>query len=92
MTSPRDLANGAPWWLKQAFGPGLAIFLLLWLLGALPFMPTPVWGQVFAAIEQHDRTTKALLRVQRLTCSAAWKGEPDIQRQCWEREKNGEGP
>ena len=25
MTSPRDLANGAPWWLRQAFGPGLAV-------------------------------------------------------------------
>ena len=97
MTSPRDLANGAPWWLKQAFGPGLAIFLLLWLLGLLPFLPNPIWTQVLTAIGAqaeatqkqlgaNERNIQELLRVQRLTCAAAWKTEPAVQRECWRAE------
>lgn len=83
--------NGMPWWFRQAFGPGLAVFLLLWVLGLMPFLPNPIWTQVFAAIDKQGQATQELLRVttqdllkiQRMTCAGVWKGEPTVQRECW---------
>ena len=82
------IAKRMPWFFKIALGPGLGVVLLFWLLGAFPWMPSPV-SQIHQAIaaaasemKRHEATMDRLLRVNVLICRGVWREIPDVQREC----------
>lgn len=85
----RSLLNGGmPTILRLASGPGFAVVLVLWLLGAFPWMPSPIGrlettvAAVDALLTKHEATTLRLLRVEVLICRGMWQGNNEMQRQC----------
>lgn len=88
--SPRPEATGSTWWLTLINGASVstvALFLLLWVLGALPFLPFPIWTQLGNAIAAHDRNTQEGIRVQRVICSLLAKDDAASRRECWRSEQ-----
>ena len=80
--------NGIPWYFRAALGPGLGAVLLFWLLGAFPWMPSPVnqihqaIANVAAEMKKHEGTMDRLLRVNELICRGVWRDAPYVQREC----------
>jgi len=74
------LRNGGPWW-KQVLGWTLPAFLVLYLLGAIPGLQSPLLANQ-ALFTKHEDTTKELLRTIRLVCRGVWKDSAAIQREC----------
>jgi hypothetical protein len=64
--------NSMPDWLRHVTWVGLPAFLALWMLGAIPGMPSPVWVQVHAVILAHENSSRedaaAHLRALRAIC------------------------
>ena len=79
---------GGPWWVRIAVGPTFGIFLVLWLLGAFPWMPSPLLelkqalASVSGTIATHEVTTRRLLSTNVLICRGMWRGNEEMQRQC----------
>lgn len=79
---------GVPSWIKIAFGPGLAVILVFWLLGAFPWMASPVSDvkQAIATMNdslvRHDATMRSFLGVNALICRGVWKDNEEMQNQC----------
>ena len=91
----RNGRENGPWWLKALAWIGLPGFLVLFLLGAIPGLPSPllgsqIKGEALSALTEdfrrHERTTKAQLHLLRLICRGVWKdgghNADEIQRQC----------
>ena len=75
-------------WTKLLTTLGVPTFLLLWLFGAFPFLPSPVTSRidaVAAAVERHDRMAAEAGFVLRLICDAQWRGDVERQKLCWPR-------
>ena len=81
-TPPRR--NGSPWWVRALAWIGLPAFLVLFLLGAIPGLQSPLVLSRSQAdlLERHDRDTGRILR---LICRGIWRGVPEVQEQCDER-------
>lgn len=80
--------GGVPGWLKLATGPGLAIVLVFWLLGAFPWMPSPI-GDIKQSLAdtkdtlvKHEASTRQLLHTNVLICRGIWREHAEMQRQC----------
>ena len=88
--------NGGPWWVKTLAWIGLPGFLVLFLLGAIPGLPSPLLGNqaqlttLTEDLRRHEGATKAQLHLLRMICRGAWQGQPEIQRQCGARENSNE--
>lgn len=83
--------NGGPWWARLVAPLGVSAilaFLVLYLLGALPFLPSPIdrlegaIKHVQTTADDHERTLAELVRVFRLTCRGVWRGNEEVQSQC----------
>lgn len=57
---------------------GVLCFLLLFLLGAIPLVSSPI-ARIENAIADHHRQAMGPLR---LICKAAWKDNPAMQVEC----------
>lgn len=77
----RPAVNGRPWWVQALAWIGLPAFLVLFLLGAIPGLPSPLLGNQ-AAMARHEETTRELLRIMRSVCRGVWRGTDEVQRQC----------
>ena len=79
-------ANGSngPWWAKLLGYIGVPSFLLLYVMGAFPFLPSPLLGQAEtkAMIQAHDQRTRRTSELWRLTCAGVWRGDPERQKDC----------
>ena len=73
--------NGGPWWAKLLGVIGVPSFLLLYVLGAFPFLPSPLLGHA-QVMEKHDERTRRMNELWRLTCAGVWRGDPDRQKDC----------
>lgn len=73
--------NGGPWWVRAFAWVGLPAFLILYLLGAVPGLQSPLLAQQ-GIMTKHEDTTKELLRTMRLVCRGVWQSQPEVQRQC----------
>lgn len=67
---------------------GVMAFLLVYLLGAIPGLPSPI-KQIYEAqvavaeaVKAHDQTARNAERISRLICRGVWKESPDMQDQC----------
>ena len=78
----------APWYVKLALGPGLAILLVLWAMGLIPGARSPLiqfyedHRAIADTLSAHDVSTRDALRVNRLVCRGVWRGAPEVQDQC----------
>jgi len=78
----------APWWLKIASGPGLAVLIVLWGMGLIPGVESPFFrfaadhAAIAAALDRHEQAAHDALRVNRLVCRGVWRAAPEIQDQC----------
>jgi hypothetical protein len=86
---PKPLrANGLPW--KAVLGWSLPSFLVLYLLGAVPGLPSPLLGSPAARnsdgsvkmlLQGHEETSKAQLRLLRVICRGVWSGASEERRE-----------
>ena len=89
---PKPLRNGLPW--KAVLGWSLPSFLVLYLLGAVPGLPSPLLGTLAArnnngeigkVLIKHEETSQAQLRLLKMICRGVWRQSPEaveIQAQC----------
>jgi hypothetical protein len=77
----RRPSNGRPWWLQALAWIGLPAFLVLFLLGAIPGLPSPLLGNQ-AAVTRHEETTREMLRVLRAVCRGVWRGSDEMRGPC----------
>ena len=89
---PKPLRNngplgGLPW--KAVLGWSFSSFLVLYLLGAVPGLPSPVLRNSDAGVKeilsQHEETSKAQLRLLKMICRGVWRQSSEaaeIQSQC----------
>ena len=88
--------NGMPWYFRAALGPGLGAVLLFWLLGAFPWMPSPVSqiqqsiADAALAMTKHETTAAQLLRINELICRGVWRDAPYVQRECGRPQHRGD--
>ena len=85
------LDPNAPWWTKVSLGIILA-YMALFLVGAIPGMPSPfthmeniLAEEITRMDTQHESIRlqhEALLSVSRLICQGVWRGDEALQRQC----------
>jgi hypothetical protein len=78
-------------WLRTGV-TGVLAFLLAFLLGAVPGMPSPMtelrtaMTTMTLAIAAHDTAMRGIarerLRLEELTCQGVWRGMPEMQRAC----------
>ena len=80
MSHPQN-GNGGPWWAKLIGYIGVPSFLLLYVLGAFPFLPSPMLNQA-VKLEAHDQRTRKMSELWRLTCAGVWRGDPERQKDC----------
>ena len=78
----RNGNGGLPLWLK-AFGwlvgtVGLPGLIALYLLGAIPSLPSPIAAHE-VSLERHDQGT---LRVLRMICRGIWRDIPAMAQDC----------
>ena len=81
-----------PWWLAYANKISvatLALFMLFWISGAIPWFPAPMWTKVLDAIASHDRNMQEGTRIQRVICGLLAKDDAAARRDCW-RDGNGD--
>lgn len=84
-----------PGWARAIAYIGLPSFLVLYLLGAIPMLPSPILmnqtslqateksvKEVEKTLERHERMTNESIRLWRLVCRGVWKGSPDVQEEC----------
>lgn len=69
------LNGNVPWWVRLVVIFGLPTFLLLWLLGSFPWVPSPLTVR----LEAHDRNTTAVLRT---ICKGVWQNDSRMQQEC----------
>ena len=80
--------TSAPWWLKLVAGPGLATLIVLWGMGLIPGIDSPITQfskdhqAIAATLDRHEQANKDSLRVNRLICRGVWRNEPNLQDQC----------
>lgn len=80
--------SNLPPWVQAIAIVGFPAIVAMFLLGMLPFLPSPInrlvetQNALAESIQKHDRTTREMLRIYRLTCRGIWRGEPEIQDQC----------
>ena len=71
--------GGLPW--KAVLGWSFSSFLVLYLLGAVPGLPSPVLRNSDAGVKeilsQHEETSKAQLRLLRMICRGTWRGSSE---------------
>ena len=65
----------------------LLLYLVLYLVGALPWSSSPLLGHVMgepkpAQLDAHIKTTETLLRVMRQTCRGTWQHNSEAQKGC----------
>jgi len=77
----RATANGLPLWVKIISVVGLPGFLVLYLLGAVPFLPSPLLANQ-VAVTEHENTTRSLLEITRSVCRGVWQHNPEAAKQC----------
>jgi hypothetical protein len=82
--------NGGPWWAKVVLTVGVPSFLLAFLLGAIPGLPSPFvdFKASAARLERHERTTRRLLQMTALVCEGVWQGNAEAQQRCRESVTN----
>ena len=79
---------GLPIWVKALATVFFPALVAAYLLGMLPFLQSPLskiidsQQALATALGGHERTTDALLQVQRLTCRGVWRGQPEMQEEC----------
>ena len=73
-----------PWWARWIGFVGVPSFLLLFLLGAIPWLPSPFFNlqQIHAELRSHRNETKRLINVYRLTCAGVWQNNQAQQEEC----------
>lgn len=80
--------SGIPAWARVVALVGLPGFIALYLLGAMPFLPSPIHKiqDALAAartdMHAHAIQTEALLRATRQSCRGVWRGLPEMQDEC----------
>lgn len=80
-------SNGnGPWWARLIAYVGAPTFLLAFLLGAVPGLPSPLvdFKMHGERLQRHERTTRRLLQMTALVCQGVWQGSPGQQQQCRE--------
>ena len=67
---------------------GLPGFVMLFLLGAIPYLPSPI-TEIKTALSDtrslaviHHQKTDELVRVMKQVCRGIWQGNMDAQRSC----------
>lgn len=70
-----------PWWARLVAVIGVNGFLVLYLLGAIPGMPSPIMT-IQSSLQAHGEETRDTLRVLRMVCRGVWKDVPEMQEQC----------
>ena len=81
--SDRDKNASGPLsaWMKFVSAIGVPSFLVLYLLGAIPFLPSPLLKQQ-DALAAHAVETKELARVFRVICHAVTKDDDILRALC----------
>ena len=84
--------KNVPWWVTLIGTIGVPGFIALYVLGAVPGMPSPLQRSLDATQEEHQDIKRVmfglksiqekLLDVQRTACRGTWKGNPEMQAQC----------
>ena len=88
---PKPLrGNGLPW--KAVLGWSLPSFLVIYLLGAVPGLPSPLLGGTLGArnsnggikeiLVKHEETSQAQLRLLRMICRGTWRQVPEVAGEC----------
>ena len=86
---PKPLRNGLPW--KAVLGWSLPSFLVLYLLGAVPGLPSPLLGTLAArnnggemsrVFNKHEETAQAQLRLLRMICRGTWRHIVEVAQEC----------
>ncbi len=57
---------------------GVLAFLVLFLVGAIPYLPSPII-EIKQAIAEHNRQTTGPIR---LICKGIWRDNPPMQAEC----------
>lgn len=90
----RDARNKSesPWYVKILISQGLAVFLILFLVGAIPGTTSPLveffrqHEALANTIKAHDEDSgkilRELLKTNRVMCRGVWKGNPEMQETC----------
>lgn len=87
--APLRVNGRLPW--KALLGWSLPSFLVLYLLGAVPGLPSPLLGalavrsvdaEMQAILVKHEETSLAQLRLLRMICRGAWRQVAEIQAEC----------
>lgn len=91
----RNGMSGLPAWMRALAWIGLPGFLVLYLLGAIPMLPSPILmnqtslqateksvKEMEKTLDRHERMTGESIRLWRLVCRGVWKGSPDVQEEC----------
>lgn len=74
-------------WMRLG-ATGVLAFLLAYVLGAVPGLPSPIrqildaTGTLATALAAHDQTMRDGQRINRLICRGVWKGTPEMQEEC----------
>lgn len=72
----------------QLGATGVLAFLLVYILGAVPGLPSPIRQiseaqiRLADAVKAHDQASRDAERISRLICRGVWKGVPEMQDQC----------
>ena len=80
--------SSLPPWARALAIVGLPGFIALYLLGAIPGLPSPIHelreslAALASAQTAHFNQSQQAIRLQRLICRGVWRGQPDVQSQC----------
>ena len=76
--------TGGPWWARWIAFVGIPGFLLIFLLGGIPWLPSPFLrlGEIEASLNRHGEETRRMLEIWRVTCEGVWRGDRERQGQC----------
>ena len=65
--------NGLPWWVKAVAVVGLPGFIALFLIGAIPFLPSPIFT-IQKTLDSHAAETHEQTRAIRVICNVLAEG------------------
>ena len=91
----KDGLSRLPIWVQAIAIVGFPALISVYLLGMIPFLPSPIHELISNqraladGLQKHDRTSREMLRIYRLTCRGVWKGSEEVQDQCDSPRENG---
>ena len=74
--------NGSGWSLPGFAKVGIVgvlCFLVLFLVGAIPYLPHPMRELQAQVLKDHQDMTRSLRQI----CAGIWRDDPGTQRECW---------